>query len=67
MTNIMFSIRAARTSFVFGVIVAWTLAIIGFTSFEDGIIYYCCANIAKRSYLLFTLTPDDYMYEVVNF
>lgn len=35
--------------------------------FEDGIIYYGCANIAKRSYLLFTLTPDDYMYEVVNF
>jgi len=31
------------------------------------IIYYGCANIAKRSYLLFTLTPDDYMYEVVNF
>ncbi|MCS2963494.1 MULTISPECIES: hypothetical protein [Bacteroides] len=39
MTNIMFSIRTARTSFVFGVIVAWTLAIIGFTSFEDGINY----------------------------
>ena len=35
--------------------------------FEDGIIYYGCANIAKRSYLLFTLTPDDYIYEVVNF
>ena len=35
--------------------------------FEDGIIYYGCANIAKRSYLLFTLTSDDYMYEVVNF
>ena len=29
--------------------------------------YYGCANIAKRSYLLFTLTPDDYIYEVVNF
>ena len=24
-------------------------------------------TVAKRSYLLFTLTPDDYMYEVVNF
>ena len=34
---------------------------------EAGIIYYGCANIAKRSYLLFTLTPDDYIYEVVNF
>lgn len=35
--------------------------------FGDGIIYYGCANIAKRSYLLFTLTPNEYTYEVVEF
>lgn len=35
--------------------------------FADGIPYYGCANIAKRSYLLFTLTPNDYAYEVVRF
>lgn len=35
--------------------------------FNDGIIYYGCSNIAKRDYLLFTITPDDYTYEVVHF
>ena len=35
--------------------------------FEDGIIYYGCANIAKRNYLLFTLTPSGYTYEAVDF
>ena len=35
--------------------------------FDDGIIYYGCANIAKRKYHLFTLTPDGYTYEVVDF
>ena len=35
--------------------------------FDDGIIYYGCSNIAKRNYLLFTLTPDDYTYEVIDF
>ena len=35
--------------------------------FDDGIIYYGCSNIAKRNYLLFTLTPDNYTYEVIDF
>ena len=35
--------------------------------FNDGIIYYGCSNIAKRNYLLFTLTPDNYTYEVIDF
>ncbi|MDL2291610.1 metallophosphoesterase, partial [Bacteroides sp. OttesenSCG-928-F21] len=35
--------------------------------FEDGIIYYGCANIAKRNYLLYTLTPDNYIYESIDF
>ncbi|MDL2221743.1 metallophosphoesterase [Parabacteroides sp. OttesenSCG-928-N08] len=35
--------------------------------FNDGLLYYGCANIAKRSYLLFTLYPDRYSYEVVLF
>ena len=35
--------------------------------FDDGIIYYGCSNIAKRNYLLFTLTPDGYTYEIINF
>ena len=35
--------------------------------FGDGIIYYGCSNIAKRNYLLFTLTPNNYTYEVIDF
>ena len=35
--------------------------------FDDGLIYYGCSNIAKRNYLLFTLTPDGYTYEIINF
>lgn len=35
--------------------------------FEDGVLYYECANIKKRSYLVFTLKPDGYDYEVVPF
>ena len=36
--------------------------------FGDGVMYYECANILKRSYLLFTINPDDsYEYEVVHF
>lgn len=35
--------------------------------FNDGIIYYGCSNIAKRNYLLFTITPDNYTYEVIYF
>lgn len=36
--------------------------------FGDGIIYYQCANIKKRSYLLFTVREEGgYDYEVVEF
>lgn len=35
--------------------------------FNDGTLYYGCASIDKRSYLLFTITPDSYSYEVVDF
>lgn len=35
--------------------------------FNDGVIYYRSANIKERSYLLFTITPTDYSYEVVYF
>lgn len=35
--------------------------------FEDGIFYYQCANIEKRSYLHFTITQDQYTYEVIDF
>ncbi len=35
--------------------------------FGDGVIYYGCANIGKRNYLRFTLTPNSYLYESVDF
>lgn len=35
--------------------------------FGDGILYYGSAAISKRNYLLFTITPDSYTYEVVDF
>lgn len=35
--------------------------------FDDGIIYYQCAGIKKRSYLVFTITDNGYEYEVVRF
>jgi predicted phosphodiesterase len=35
--------------------------------FEDGVIYYEVSNIAKRKYLLFTLKPEGYDYEIVEF
>jgi Icc-related predicted phosphoesterase len=35
--------------------------------FGDGIIYYGCSNIAKRNYLLFTITPKGYTHEIINF
>jgi Icc-related predicted phosphoesterase len=35
--------------------------------FNDGLLYYESASIEKRIYLLFTITPDDYTYEVVEF
>jgi predicted MPP superfamily phosphohydrolase len=35
--------------------------------FENGILYYGCADISSRSYLEFTLAGDTYSYKVVNF
>jgi Icc-related predicted phosphoesterase len=35
--------------------------------FDDGVIYYGSPSIEKRQYLLFTLTPGGYDYEVVPF
>ncbi len=35
--------------------------------FNDGVIYYGSDCIKRRSYLLFTITPDTYTYEVVYF
>lgn len=35
--------------------------------FDDGVIYYGCASMKSRSYLLFTLTADSYVREVVDF
>lgn len=35
--------------------------------FEDGIIYYGSDAMVHRSYLLFTVTKDDYTYEVVYY
>jgi len=36
--------------------------------FNDGVIYYGSENMEKRSYLVFTVTPDNnYTYEVVRY
>lgn len=35
--------------------------------FSDGLLYYGCASINKRSYLLFTIKEEGYDYEVVEF
>lgn len=35
--------------------------------FQDGILYYECASINKRSYLYFTINQENYTYEVINF
>lgn len=35
--------------------------------FENGILYYQCANIAKRQFFVFTITDDGYDYETVEF
>lgn len=35
--------------------------------FNDGIIYYGCPSINKRTYLLFTLKPDGYDYKIVEY
>lgn len=35
--------------------------------FNDGMMYYGCPSIEKRKYLIFTVTPDNYSYEMVDF
>lgn len=35
--------------------------------FGDGVIYYGSDCMKHRSYILFTITPDNYTYEVVSF
>lgn len=35
--------------------------------FEDGIPYIGCAAMKDKNYLLFTLTPGGYEYEVVYY
>lgn len=35
--------------------------------FDDGIVYYECPNIEKRTYLLFTVDETGYAYECVDF
>jgi len=35
--------------------------------FSDGMMYYGCPDIADRTYLLFTITPEGYSYEQVGF
>lgn len=35
--------------------------------FNDGVIYYQCSCMKKRSYLMFTIYPDSYEYEEIIF
>lgn len=35
--------------------------------YGDGVMYYGCACASDRCYLLFTITPTGYKYEVVRF
>ena len=35
--------------------------------FGDGLMYYGCPCIEQRNYLVFTITPDGYSYEMVDF
>jgi len=35
--------------------------------FDNGILYYQCPNIAKRTFFVFTITSDGYEHEVVEF
>lgn len=35
--------------------------------FDDGVLYYSSANIASKNYLLFTITPEGYTYESIDF
>lgn len=35
--------------------------------FGDGVLYYQCDNIEKRTYLLFTINKEGYTYEHIVF
>lgn len=35
--------------------------------FENGILYYQCANMAKRTFFVFTITEDGYEHETIEF
>lgn len=35
--------------------------------FDNGILYYQCADIHKHNYLLFTITETGYLYETIDF
>lgn len=35
--------------------------------FNDGVFYYGCDNLAKKTYMIFTITPNSYSYEIVEF
>lgn len=35
--------------------------------FDDGVMYYACETIGKRSYMVFTITGNEYTYEVVRY
>lgn len=35
--------------------------------FNDGIIYYGCEDVSLRNYMIFTITPNGYSYEAVDF
>jgi hypothetical protein len=35
--------------------------------FDNGILYYGCEDISKKTYLVFTVTPDSYSYSLESF
>lgn len=35
--------------------------------FSNGIYYFCCDSANHRSYIIFTVTPDSYSYELVEY
>ncbi|PTN05949.1 calcineurin-like phosphoesterase family protein [Mangrovibacterium marinum] len=35
--------------------------------FDNGILYYGCEDISKRSYMVFTVTPENYSYTIEQF
>lgn len=35
--------------------------------FQNGIVYYEVGNAPKRQYYIFTITPETYSYEIIDF